>query len=184
MLSRLKAIFAREAAAPECFSGLGVVLLSGPCSARLDGPPLSPADLLGVMNEVLSFQTDLILRFDGVVDKCVGDCVIAYWPPRAMPRAVCAAKAAASELVKKKGIDRVSFEMRVSFAAAEFAVAAFGPPGRKQFQAIGRACTRANSMRSRLRGGGVITDAETFKILPPEEQAGFVLQDGYLWRTE
>lgn len=143
MLSRIKALFGKEEAPqPECFTGVGVVLISDQCAARLLGSPLSPADLVVVMNEVLSLQTETVQRFGGLIDKYV------------------------------------------SFAAADFVVAAFGPAGRQRVQAIGRAYDRANSMQARIPTGGIITDTETLQALPESEKVGFVLRDGYAFRRE
>ena len=185
MLSRIKALFGKEKELqPECFTGVGVVLISDLCAARLLDAPLSPADLVEAMKEVLSFQTETIRRFGGVIDKYVGGCVVAYWPPKMMPEAVSAANSAALALVKKKGAGRVNFEMRVSFSAAAFSVAAFGPAGRQRIQLIGRAFERANSMQGKLPSGGILTDAETLLSLPESERVNFVMNDGYAFRLK
>ena len=40
---------------------------------------LSPDELTSMLNEYLSAFTDIILRHDGVVDKYIGDCIVAFW---------------------------------------------------------------------------------------------------------
>ncbi|MFA6288000.1 MAG: hypothetical protein WC661_11505 [Opitutaceae bacterium] len=119
-----------------------------------------------------------------MIDKYVGGCVVAYWPSKMMPQAVSAANSAALALVKKKEAGRVNFEMRVSFSAAAFSVAAFGPAGRQRIQLIGRAYERANSMQAKLPSGGILTDAETLQSLPENEQMNFILRDGCAFYTK
>lgn len=40
---------------------------------------LSPEQLTALLNKYLSGLTDVILKYDGVVDKFVGDCIMAFW---------------------------------------------------------------------------------------------------------
>lgn len=40
---------------------------------------LSPEQLTALLNKYLSGLTDVILRYDGVVDKFIGDCIMAFW---------------------------------------------------------------------------------------------------------
>ena len=40
---------------------------------------LSPEDLTKMLNKYLSGFTDVILKYDGVVDKYIGDCIMAFW---------------------------------------------------------------------------------------------------------
>jgi adenylate cyclase len=40
---------------------------------------LSPEELTTMLNKYLSGFTDVILKYDGVVDKYIGDCIMAFW---------------------------------------------------------------------------------------------------------
>ena len=40
---------------------------------------LSPEQLTALLNKYLSGLTDVILKYDGVVDKFIGDCIMAFW---------------------------------------------------------------------------------------------------------
>jgi len=40
---------------------------------------LSPEDLVALMNEYLTDMTDLVLQYDGTLDKFIGDAVMAFW---------------------------------------------------------------------------------------------------------
>ncbi|MCG2725530.1 MAG: adenylate/guanylate cyclase domain-containing protein [Elusimicrobia bacterium] len=40
---------------------------------------LSPEELTQMLNKYLSGLTDVILKYDGVVDKYIGDCIMAFW---------------------------------------------------------------------------------------------------------
>ncbi|MEA3306257.1 MAG: adenylate/guanylate cyclase domain-containing protein, partial [Elusimicrobiota bacterium] len=40
---------------------------------------LSPEELTAMLNKYLSGFTDIILKYDGVVDKYIGDCIMAFW---------------------------------------------------------------------------------------------------------
>jgi len=133
------------------------------------------------MKDVLSYQTETIVRFGGIIDQFVGGCVVAYWPPKSMPQAVSAASAAAMALMKKNQVGSVCFDMRVSFCAADLAVAALGPAGRQSVQVVGRAYTRANSMQSQILGGGIITNAETFLMMSDDLKPVFEVREGFAY---
>src|SRR4051812_1327542 len=91
MLSRIKNLFQKKEAQPEFFTGVGVVLIGDQCAAQLVGEPLGAVELVEAMKEILSFQTETVERFGATIDKYVGGCVVAYWPPKAMPNAVSSA---------------------------------------------------------------------------------------------
>ncbi len=179
MFSRFKAFFQKPEPDPECFVGLGVVLISDLCNVHLLAERLTPIELVKLTNRTLEMQTKIIRRHGGIIDKYIGGCVVAYWPPKLMPGAVSAASLAAVELSHQSKLRRISFNVRVSFAAAEFMVAAFGPAGRQRFQAVGRAYERADTMLKRLREGGVMTDAETLGMLDADQRTSFEISDGY-----
>jgi adenylate cyclase len=40
---------------------------------------LTPEQLTAMLNKYLSGLTDVILKYDGVVDKFIGDCIMAFW---------------------------------------------------------------------------------------------------------
>ena len=40
---------------------------------------MTPEQLTAMLNDYLSGLTDVILRYDGVVDKYIGDCIMAFW---------------------------------------------------------------------------------------------------------
>ncbi|OGR68344.1 MAG: hypothetical protein A2081_01995 [Elusimicrobia bacterium GWC2_61_19] len=40
---------------------------------------MTPEELTSMLNEYLSGLTDIILKHDGVVDKYIGDCIMAFW---------------------------------------------------------------------------------------------------------
>ncbi len=40
---------------------------------------LSPEELTAMLNEYLSAFTEVILKYDGTVDKYIGDCVVSFW---------------------------------------------------------------------------------------------------------
>lgn len=72
-----------------------------------------PSELLRQLNEYLEAMTDIIFRYDGIVDKFIGDGIMAHWgaftPDR--PNARLASQAAL-EMIRKLG------EMNVKWGAA------------------------------------------------------------------
>ena len=40
---------------------------------------MTPEQLTAMLNKYLSALTDIILKYDGVVDKFIGDCIMAFW---------------------------------------------------------------------------------------------------------
>src|SRR5262249_34685892 len=66
---------------------------------------LGPQELTAFINEFLQPMTDVVMAHDGVIDKYIGDCIMAFWnaplpDPRHAAHAVAAAKAMRSTLVR------------------------------------------------------------------------------------
>ncbi len=78
---------------------------------------LSPEDLTTLMNRVLTRMTDPILRFDGTIDKYIGDSVMAFWnAPLSDP--AHAANASRAALAMLDGVAALNAELRAEAAAA------------------------------------------------------------------
>ncbi len=63
---------------------------------------LDAVDLVGILNEYLSGMTDIILKYDGTLDKYVGDAVMAVWgAPMSLPNNAMNACRAALQMQMK-----------------------------------------------------------------------------------
>ncbi len=63
---------------------------------------LTPTDLVSLLNEYLSEMTDIILRYDGTVDKYEGDAIMAFWgAPQMLPDHAARACFAAIDMQKR-----------------------------------------------------------------------------------
>ena len=49
------------------------------CSFTTISEDLPPEELVSLMNEYLTEMTDLVLKYDGTLDKFIGDAVMAFW---------------------------------------------------------------------------------------------------------
>lgn len=65
---------------------------------------LKPEQLVRLLNEYLSAMTTIILKHDGLVDKYIGDAIMAFWnAPLNQPKHARLACSAAVEMIKKLG---------------------------------------------------------------------------------
>lgn len=144
---------------------------------------LEPAELVRFINSFLSEMTDVILSFEGTIDKYEGDAIIAFWnAPLAIAdhqdRAVKAAVRCQERLREcSKRFERdfnVKAEMRVGINTGIVTVGNFGSASRFNYTMIGDAANIA----ARLEGANRIFGT---RILVSEETKGGIREQIY-WR--
>ncbi|MBT4219446.1 MAG: HAMP domain-containing protein [Rhodospirillaceae bacterium] len=113
---------------------------------------LKPADLVNMINDFYTHMTGAIADNKGVVDKYIGDAVMAYWgPPFTTPEehAVCACKAAIEALehlqifrdqVKRElgaDADGLDIDLRIGVSSGEMIVGTLGSDVSRNFTVLG-----------------------------------------------
>ncbi len=107
---------------------------------------LPPEKVVALLNELFTILTQIIFRNNGMVDKFIGDCVMAlFGAPDPSPQAVANAVKTAREMVKwlevgnkkwKKQYD-VTLQLAISLDCGEVIVGNVGSEKRMEYTAIG-----------------------------------------------
>lgn len=105
---------------------------------------LSPEELTRKLNYYLSELTDIILKYDGVVDKYIGDCIMAFWnaPIEQKNHRTLACKAAIDCIRKLKDLNKgnskdLMINMRVGINSGQAVVGNMGSKTRLSYTVIG-----------------------------------------------
>ena len=116
-----------------------------------------PVELLRQLNEYLEAMTDIIFRYDGVVDKFIGDGIMAHWgaftPDR--PNALAASRAALEMLETLKSLNqrwiargRPPLDIGVGINTDEVIFGNVGTGKKMDFTAIGDGVNLASRLES------------------------------------
>jgi class 3 adenylate cyclase len=133
-----------------------------------------PERVIRILNEYLTEMTEIIFRYDGMVDKFVGDAVIGIFgalktSPFDTYRAVKTALAMQERLrelqrVWKESIGEV-IEARIAVNTGEVILGNIGSPVRMDYTAIGDAVNTASRLQAIAETGKVVISKTTFEEL-------------------
>ncbi len=105
-----------------------------------------PGEVLDVVNEYFEAMTQVVFKYDGTVDKYIGDCIMAFWnapSPQVdhAQRAVCCAMemryALANFKTKRAGLDTELFECGIGIHTGEALVGNMGSSLKVNYTAMG-----------------------------------------------
>jgi adenylate cyclase len=142
------------------------------------GERLAPSSVVALLNAFFSDMTGPIREHDGIVDKYIGDAIMAFWaPPFADPatqaRAACTALLAQRALLHafqarvpdivglRRDVPRIDF--RAALATGEVVVGSVGPNNARSFTVIGDAvnfCSRLEAT-NKIYGTKMLIDGAT-----------------------
>ena len=116
-----------------------------------------PVRLLKQLNEYLAAMTDIIFQYDGIVDKFIGDGIMAHWgaftPDR--PNAALAARAALDMMIKLGELNRhweatgfPTLDIGIGLNTAEVIFGNVGAAKKQDFTAIGDGVNLAARLES------------------------------------
>ena len=122
------------------------------------------------LNDFFKYATQIIFEYDGVIDKFIGDCIMAIFgvPIKWEGMAKSAVKAAV-EIIKTfdnlspKFIKKYGFPIKVKagIATGEVIVGNIGSPNRMDYTAIGNTVNLASRLESIAVAGEIIVDENT-----------------------
>ncbi len=104
------------------------------------------AEVMDVLNDYMEAMTQVVFKYDGTVDKYIGDCIMAFWnAPEAQAdhaqRAVCCAMemryALANFKTKRAGLDIELFECGIGIHTGEALVGMMGSSIKRNYTAMG-----------------------------------------------
>ncbi len=131
--------------------------------------PLPPEQLVDILNAYLSVAADAILKYEGTLDKFLGDAVMGIFnaPLPQVDHALIAAKAG---LAMRAGVtrlhDRLPPPLRLHFGigihTGEAVVGNVGTEQQMNFTAIGDAVNLAKRLQENAKGGQILLSGQTF----------------------
>ena len=116
-----------------------------------------PQETVEVLNEYMEAMSQVVFKYDGTIDKYIGDCIMAFWnAPQPQPdhaqRAVCCAiemrYALASFKTKRAGIDRELFECGIGVHTGEALIGMMGSSIKRNYTAMGSTVNMAARLES------------------------------------
>ncbi|MEZ4409928.1 MAG: adenylate/guanylate cyclase domain-containing protein [Polyangiales bacterium] len=131
-----------------------------------------PERAVALLNELFTVLTEVVFRRGGMVDKFIGDCVMAVWgagteplDPRAQARAALEAaedmhrfvEASAPEWAERYGVE---LRLGVGVNAGEALLGNLGSESRMEYTVIGDVVNVASRLESLARGGQTLVTGE------------------------
>jgi adenylate cyclase len=142
---------------------------------------LSPAGLVGLINEYFTVMSEPVRAHNGVIDKYIGDSIMAFWSPPFSPaptQAADACLAAVSQLAAleafrtrvpdlvglRKGVPKV--DMRVGLASGDAIVGSIGSSTSRSFTVMGDTVNLGSRLEgaNKVYGTRVLIDETTCKM--------------------
>jgi len=130
-----------------------------------------PAEVQSVLEEYFSEMTSIVFANKGIVDKYMGDGILAFFenPPDGVTSAQAAIKSAvamqekAGELDKKyQGQNRFPFSVYVGIATGYAKVGNIGPPEKVDYTVIGSVVNKASRLDGPGDPGDILMDEDTY----------------------
>jgi adenylate cyclase len=130
-----------------------------------------PAEVQSVLEEYFSEMTSIVFANRGIVDKYMGDGILAFFenPPDGVTSAQAAIKSAvamqekAGELDKKyQGQNRFPFSVYVGIATGYAKVGNIGPPEKVDYTVIGSVVNKASRLDGPGDPGDILMDEDTY----------------------
>ena len=135
---------------------------------------LSPEEVVDILNGYLEMATNQVFRFGGMVDKFIGDCVMAIFNAPVdlddyIFKAVCAAYGIVKEgkaicdQVKEKYNKKLEFGVGVHYGDA--VIGNIGSKTRMDFTAIGDTVNTASRIEASAAGDQVLISKDVYEVI-------------------
>jgi adenylate cyclase len=133
---------------------------------------LPPRDVNIILNQYFSRMTDIIFKYDGTLDKYIGDGLMAvFGAPMGKEddaeRAIRAAKEMIKELkaLMKETKDEKRFTIRIGINTGRVVAGNIGSPKRLDYTVIGDAVNMASRLESIAQPNQVLIGEETYRLV-------------------
>ncbi|MDD2717255.1 MAG: adenylate/guanylate cyclase domain-containing protein [Candidatus Wallbacteria bacterium] len=135
---------------------------------------LAPEKLVETLNQYFEIIVDVIFRYNGTLDKFIGDAVMAYWgapisQENDVLNAVCAAQEMRNRLLEfnekraKKGLEQIS--LGIGLNTGEVIAGNIGAVKRLEYTVIGDDVNTAQRIESQSKGMEVLISEKTYEII-------------------
>lgn len=132
----------------------------------------TPEKVVAMLNEFFSAMADIVFRFDGTLDKFIGDCIMAVWGPPS-PHKDDAGRALSAALEMQDTVTQLNAQRKkaqlpqlfvgIGVNTGQAIVGYMGSTKRHEFTAIGDAVNVASRLCSLAKGGEILTTAYTLE---------------------
>ncbi|KJU81679.1 GAF sensor-containing adenylate/guanylate cyclase [Candidatus Magnetobacterium bavaricum] len=142
---------------------------------------LDPHEIARLLNDYFEIMTEIVFRYDGTLDKYVGDAVMAvFGAPIAYAHHAYNAVLAAIEMQSKlkifrAGLDkRRQFDIRIGINTGEVVTGYMGSPHRMEYTALGEVVNVASRLESLAQPGGIFIGKLTYEQIKGTIETTFV----------
>jgi adenylate cyclase len=133
----------------------------------------TPEQIVDLLNRYFTLQVEVIFRYNGTIDKFIGDCIMAFWgaPLDNTQHALDAVKAAVemSEVLEKFKLElgdlSADFDVGIGLHSGKAVVGSIGSSERKEFTAIGDTVNLASRIEGMTKGvSRILVSKETMLL--------------------
>lgn len=141
---------------------------------------LPPEETVELLNRYFTVITEVIFRFEGTVDKFMGDCVMSVFgaPIRIEAhleqglKAAMAVKKAVEELNRVRSSEgAVAFEMGIGLASGEVIAGNMGSMARMEYTAVGDTVNLASRLTDLSSGGDILVSEAVYDAVKGKVEA-------------
>ena len=131
-------------------------------------------DIMGLLNNFFSLMTDIIFKYDGTVDKSIGDCImVIFGAPFEIENHAVSAVNAAIEMQnaisrrnkKEKKRDAASFEIGVGINSGKVIAGNIGSEKRMDYTVIGDVVNVASRIQVLAKSGQILIGQRTWELI-------------------
>jgi len=145
---------------------------------------LKPDEVVSLLNEYLGGASDAVFASRGIVDKFIGDAVVAFWGPPLVDepehaRLACFAalefqRVALNLRPRCEGLGIPPFQIRVGIATGPVLVGNIGSPSKFNYTVMGDAANLGSRLESlnKFYRTTILIDASTARLLAAADRAG------------
>jgi adenylate cyclase len=143
---------------------------------------LTPEELVHLLNEYLTEMTEIIIKNEGLVDKYMGDAIMAFWgAPLELPSHAKRACSSSLEMIEKlqelqqkwKKEDIPSFDIGIGINSGEAIVGNMGSLNRLDYTALGDTVNIASRLEglNKIYGTNIILGEHTYNLVNDDFEA-------------
>ncbi|CAG0933682.1 partial adenylate cyclase, partial [Planctomycetaceae bacterium] len=141
---------------------------------------LAPEETVELLNRYFTVITEVIFRFEGTVDKFMGDCVMSVFgaPIRREAhleqglKAAMAVKKAVEELNRVRSAEgAVAFEIGIGLASGEVIAGNMGSMARMEYTAVGDTVNLASRLTDLSSGGDILVSETVYEAVRGKVEA-------------